>query len=472
MWAHVYKPRRSGKLAKFWSGKIKLDGWSRSRVFALAVTQKEVAEEKLRELVHEFERESVGLPPLHAAKKAHRTAIAGPLAAFLADVEARGRAAATVRVYRVVLGQLCRACGWVNVGDVTESSFDHWRSSGVSPKYANNALGYCRTFFGWMVKRRLMVADPFATLEKIKVREDRGKRFAPSEDQLRRLLETAPPHRALVYLVALYTGLRRFELNGITWGDLSLDAGNPSLRVSGSISKNGRTVTLPLRAEVVDGLRAFQPDACQPFEWVFRGRVPNTRTFRKDAIAAGILVVDEYGRRFDFHALRTTCATLMSVANVPPRVAMELMRHSEMRLTMKTYTDTARLPLAAGLSLLPSFSVPATSTQKRIQTGDKSGQTVVPEGNFGHLLALPENSASVSPCPSPAIRDASGEAGKMVGLVRFELTTSCTPCKRATRLRYSPTKEGTTSRMLPGEARAFYPAFPVAKSARSQATNA
>lgn len=28
----------------------------------------------------------------------------------------------------------------------------------------------------------------------------------------------------------------------------------------------------------------------------------------------------------------------------------------------------------------------------------------------------------------------------MVGLVRFELTTSCTPCKRATRLRYSPTK--------------------------------
>ena len=27
---------------------------------------------------------------------------------------------------------------------------------------------------------------------------------------------------------------------------------------------------------------------------------------------------------------------------------------------------------------------------------------------------------------------------KMVGLVRFELTTSCTPCKRATKLRYSP----------------------------------
>src|SRR5688572_20484976 len=33
---------------------------------------------------------------------------------------------------------------------------------------------------------------------------------------------------------------------------------------------------------------------------------------------------------------------------------------------------------------------------------------------------------------------------KMVGLVRFELTTSCTPCKRATRLRYSPNKRRVT----------------------------
>ena len=30
------------------------------------------------------------------------------------------------------------------------------------------------------------------------------------------------------------------------------------------------------------------------------------------------------------------------------------------------------------------------------------------------------------------------EGLKMVGLERFELSTSCTPCKRATRLRYSP----------------------------------
>jgi len=46
--------------------------------------------------------------------------------------------------------------------------------------------------------------------------------------------------------------------------------------------------------------------------------------------------------------------------------------------------------------------------------------------------------------------------GKMVGLVRFELTTSCTPCKRATRLRYSPNKGGSQRPSVFCDARGFF----------------
>ena len=45
----------------------------------------------------------------------------------------------------------------------------------------------------------------------------------------------------------------------------------------------------------------------------------------------------------------------MQRAGVSPREAMELARHSDMRLTMKTYTDAAQLPLAATVRGLPSF---------------------------------------------------------------------------------------------------------------------
>jgi hypothetical protein len=40
-----------------------------------------------------------------------------------------------------------------------------------------------------------------------------------------------------------------------------------------------------------------------------------------------------------------------------PRVARELMRLSDLKLTMKIYTDVSQLPLAACVAALPSFEV-------------------------------------------------------------------------------------------------------------------
>jgi len=42
---------------------------------------------------------------------------------------------------------------------------------------------------------------------------------------------------------------------------------------------------------------------------------------------------------------------------------MELARHSDMRLTMKTYTDVAQLPLAATVRRLPSIGDTQIDTQ-------------------------------------------------------------------------------------------------------------
>jgi len=36
---------------------------------------------------------------------------------------------------------------------------------------------------------------------------------------------------------------------------------------------------------------------------------------------------------------------------------MEAMRHSDLKLTMKIYTDASQLPLAASVAALPSFGV-------------------------------------------------------------------------------------------------------------------
>ncbi len=58
----------------------------------------------------------------------------------------------------------------------------------------------------------------------------------------------------------------------------------------------------------------------------------------------------------DFHALRTTFRTLRSKAGVSPRVAMSLMRHTDIRLTMNTYTDPRIFDLAGAVGKLTALA--------------------------------------------------------------------------------------------------------------------
>ena len=62
---------------------------------------------------------------------------------------------------------------------------------------------------------------------------------------------------------------------------------------------------------------------------------------------------------------------------VHPRLAMELARHSDMRLTMKTYTDAGQLPLREVMDTLPGFGGRSDSRIDSRTLG-KSGQTVSP----------------------------------------------------------------------------------------------
>ena len=68
-------------------------------------------------------------------------------------------------------------------------------------------------------------------------------------------------------------------------------------------------------------------------------------TYRRDLAKAGIPYLDEQGRRVDFHSLRLTFGTNLVLSGAHPRVVQELMRHSDIRLTMKLYTDVSKLPM-------------------------------------------------------------------------------------------------------------------------------
>src|SRR5262249_6812678 len=77
------------------------------------------------------------------------------------------------------------------------------------------------------------------------------------------------------------------------------------------------------------------------------------RLYRKDLAHAGIPYKDKAGRVADIHAMRMSFASHLRRAGVDVGVAQRLLRHSDPRLTLRTYQDPALLDLREAVGRLP-----------------------------------------------------------------------------------------------------------------------
>ena len=119
-----------------------------------------------------------------------------------------------------------------------------------------------------------------------------------------------------------------------------------------------RESVFPGHEDVVVELRALKAQQNGSNGPVFGDLMPEMDVFKADLATAQIPFVNEKGQRADFHSLRHTLATNLALAGTAPRVAMEVMRHSDMRLTAQVYTDSGLLPIADAVSKLPSLRTP------------------------------------------------------------------------------------------------------------------
>ncbi len=264
---------------------------------------------------------------------------------------------------------------------MTADTFINWRArQRVAPKTLNEYLDACNAFFKWMERIERITLNPLRKVGKVDTRgEEVRKRRAFTDVEVSRLLAVAGDHKA-AYLTALFTGLRRNELKALEWSDVFLDDPKPYLSARASTTKNKRQATIRLHEQVVAELRTIKPSGSLDGRKVFAGScLPGMWAFKTDLQRAGIVYADAQGRKADFHALRYTFATNLSKAGILPREAMELLRHSDMRLTMKTYTDAGLLLTGEAVAKLPSYVTPdgqilvgpiaaVTDTQIRTQT--------------------------------------------------------------------------------------------------------
>jgi integrase len=381
MIAYIYRPKRqrNGKLvsSRIWRARLKLNGDTKTRDISLNCADKQTAEQKLRDSIRDQERESVGLLAPAAQRKTFESPLAELVGGYVADLKALGRSTDHVRHVDKRLLRLVRECKWQNLREVTANSFLCWRAKQTqAPKTINEYQAVLSALFTWLRKQNRVTANPFELVSKVDARgKESFHRRALNDDEARRLLAG---ERKLLYLLVLHTGLRRGEINALHGSDFHLDTTNPFYVVPTAKSKSRKEQPRPLHPELVQELQKLKiAGKLKPEDFLFPERVPPMKVIRADFKAAEIPLTDDRGYRVDFHALRTTYITRLQRAGVTPREAMELARHSDMRLTMKTYTDVGQLPLAATVRGLPSIGDSHIDSQTLVAGGQSVSPSVI-----------------------------------------------------------------------------------------------
>ena len=375
------KKRVDGKSVESvtWYGEYRIDGMICPKVTNLCCTDKQVAYSRLQKMVAEEEKTADGILPSHSIRSTAKTLLTELLKEYLERLQKLNRSKPHIRNNRDRIGQLIDECRWRYVKDVAPESFEAWRDDHLhlAPKTLNDYLSLANTFFNWLVKYDRLNKNPLlrvTTLERQMVKPRR----AFSDREFNNLVSVAPPRRRIVYLLAAYTGLRRGELKQLRWGDLKIQGDEAWLAVRASTTKNRKSANMPLRREIVQELLAIKPEYSKPEYLMLKCKVPKMERFKKDLQLAGVKYVDQEGRVADFHSLRHTFATNLSKSGVTPRIAMEMMRHSDMKLTMKTYTDVSQLPVTEALNKLPWLGGKNEVTEKvtafLVQNGQKQSQ--------------------------------------------------------------------------------------------------
>lgn len=359
MICYIYQNKRHGQKRKAWRGRFRLPGDEKITEIPLHTHDRQEAIRVLHRLVVEKLQERSGILPPKQLRQAAERKLLDHLKDMTGDLAKIGRDADYVYNVDVMVTRLAKECGWVRVADVTPDSFRTWRANQThAPTTMNRYLETMKRFLNWLVDNDRLAANP---LQKVKGCDTRGqqrrKRRALTADECRALLAVAGPRR-IVYLAVLQTGLRRGEIAAVKWADFQLDGPRPYLKVRASISKNHKDATMKLHAELAEALRAHRPANALPTDLVFP-HVPSMDQYRGDLDAAYIPYRDAEDRQADFHALRHTFGTQLTVNGASPRLVMELMRHSDIELTMKNYTDPMLLPTDEVIDRLPGFGAEA-----------------------------------------------------------------------------------------------------------------
>jgi integrase len=334
-----------------WVGQLSLsDG---GRKFFYGATRREV-KERLTAAQHDQQR---GLPVLN-----ERELVADFLARWLADVAKPKLRPMTYHRYQDLLRlHVLPSLGKRPLARLTPQDVQTLLTAklgeGLAPATVVQIRAVLRRALGQALKWGLVARNTAALTDPPRMQRAEVQPFSP--EQARAFLAAVQGDRLeALYTVAVALGLRSGEARGLRWEDLDLDGA--TLRVRYALQKidkefqlvepktvrSRRTIDLPpvavasLRRHKArqneDRLRAGE--AWQDWGLVFTTSIGTPLDATNVGHYFHRIIKRAELPRIRFHDLRHTAASLLLAQGVHPRLVMEILGHSQIALTMNTYS--------------------------------------------------------------------------------------------------------------------------------------
>jgi integrase len=165
------------------------------------------------------------------------------VADLLAARTADGMSARYLGDLRVRLGRFVQSFGEEMIAGISASRIDEWlRGLGVGPVTRNTFRRRLAVLFSFAKRRGYVIENPVADVERAKERETEIAILSVGE--LARLLESASSDMLPFWTIGAFAGLRRAEIERLTWNEVDFEAGVIEVKASKSKTASRRLVTI------------------------------------------------------------------------------------------------------------------------------------------------------------------------------------------------------------------------------------
>ena len=270
--------------------------------------------------------------------------------------EDSGKAAKPRKAYRYIFkNYILPKWGTLPLAAVKAVAVEDWLKT---LPLANGSKAKVREVFGaafrHAMRHELFPTNPIAHVRQARKRAIDPDILEPAEILaiLRELEGTEPVRTA--FLIAAVMGMRRGEIFGLKWGDVSFERAALHVRrsyvdgVEGPPKTESSRRPLPIPPPALEALKVWRQKSQykEPDHWVFAsefhfGKQPLwPGTLWRRNIAPAIDRAEVKKQKLGWHSLRRSYASLLLSSGASLRVSMELMRHSTPEMTLGTYAQS------------------------------------------------------------------------------------------------------------------------------------